>query len=112
MEEERSIDFLNLRSEDADVLTTYLTPEQTQHLQQGSEVNLDFTDECSKQLEGIMCRAIQEKDRIQDYCENVARQISAESVGKQEQVGGSGIKTAISCTSAFNIENHLKLVAK
>ena len=57
MEEERSMDFLNLRPEDTDILKTYLTPEQTQLLHQGSEVNLTFTAEWTIQLDVIVCQA-------------------------------------------------------
>ena len=57
MEEERSMDFLNLRPEDTDILKTYLTPEQTQLLHQGSEVNLTFTAEWTIQLDVIVCQS-------------------------------------------------------
>jgi len=103
MEEERSMDFLNLRPEDTDILKTYLTPEQTQLLQQGSEVNLTFTAEWTMQLDVIVCQASfyhysvvlfnlpcsqnsnlnKEMDRIQEYCRNVAQHTNTESLGKE-----------------------------
>jgi len=54
MEEERVVDFLNLRPENVDALKTYLTPEQTRLAQQGSGVDFTFTAEWTKQLENIV----------------------------------------------------------
>ena len=54
MEEERVVDFLNLRPENVDALRTYLTPEQTRLAQQGSGVDSTFTAEWTKQLENIV----------------------------------------------------------
>ena len=54
MEEERVVNFLNLRPENADALRTYLTPEQTQLVQKDSGVDSTFTAEWTKQLENIV----------------------------------------------------------
>ena len=54
MEEERVVNFLNLRPENADALRTYLTPEQMQLVQKGSGVDSTFTAEWTKQLENIV----------------------------------------------------------
>lgn len=54
MEEERVVNFLNLRPENADALRTYLTPEQAQLVQKGSEMDSTFTAEWTKQLENIV----------------------------------------------------------
>ena len=78
MEEERVVNFLNLRPENADALRTYLTPEQTQLVQKDSGVDSTFTAEWTKQLENITSTLNREMNRIQGYCQRVAEQITAE----------------------------------